>query len=138
MMRQARSALINIGLLATPLGRTARGGAAQGDILLMKDAHILIEDGRITRVGAGQPDGQALQQYEIVDAKGALVTPGLVDAHTHLVFGGWRAHELQLKLAGVPYLEILKQGGGILDTVRQTRAAFSFRASLPAARVCRT
>lgn len=123
MMRQARSALINIGLLATPLGRSARGGAAQSDILLMKDAHILMENGRITQVGAGQPDGQTLEQVEIVDAKGALVTPGLVDAHTHLVFGGWRAHELQLKLAGVPYLEILKQGGGILDTVRQTRAA---------------
>ena len=87
MMRQARSALINIGLLATPLGQTARGGTAPGDILMMKNAHTLMEHGRITQVGAGQPDGQALQQYEIVDAKGALVTPGLVDAHSHIGLG---------------------------------------------------
>ncbi|MEZ4626813.1 MAG: hypothetical protein R2912_01465 [Eubacteriales bacterium] len=48
--------------------------------------------------------------------------PGWVDAHTHLVFGGWRQHEIPLKLKGASYLEILQAGGGILDTVRQTRA----------------
>jgi imidazolonepropionase len=58
-----------------------------------------------------------------IDAKGALVTPGLIDPHTHAVFGGERALELPLKVAGVPYLEILAQGGGILSTVRATRAA---------------
>lgn len=58
-----------------------------------------------------------------MDARGALVTPGLVDAHTHLVFGGWREHELADKLRGVSYLDILKRGGGILSTVAATRAA---------------
>ena len=51
------------------------------------------------------------------------MTPGLVDAHTHLIFGGWRQNELGQKLRGVPYLDILAQGGGILSTVRATRAA---------------
>lgn len=49
------------------------------------------------------------------------MTPGLVDAHTHLVFGGWREHELAMKRQGIPYLEILAQGGGILSTVKMTR-----------------
>ena len=59
----------------------------------------------------------------MLDAGGRLVTPGLVDAHTHLVFGGWRQHELPLKLRGAAYLEILQAGGGILSTVEATRAA---------------
>ncbi|MFA7661853.1 MAG: imidazolonepropionase, partial [Anaerovoracaceae bacterium] len=59
----------------------------------------------------------------ILDAEGNLVTPGLVDGHTHLVFGGYRQHEIPLKLKGASYLEILESGGGILDTVRKTREA---------------
>ena len=60
---------------------------------------------------------------ETRDACGCMVTPGLVDPHTHLVHGGSREHELALKRSGVPYLEILAQGGGILSTVRSTRAS---------------
>lgn len=58
----------------------------------------------------------------MVDAEGCLVTPGLVDGHTHLVFGGYRQNEIPLKLAGAGYLEILKAGGGILDTLTKTRS----------------
>ena len=57
----------------------------------------------------------------VIDAQNCLVTPGLVDCHTHLVFGGWRQHEVLQKLRGATYLDILKAGGGILDTVRNTR-----------------
>lgn len=110
----------NIGLLATPVEHSARRGAAQGDITLLAGAAVAVEDGRIVWVG---PQDEAPKADEALDAGGRLVTPGLIDSHTHLVFGGWRQHEFARKLAGVPYLEILAQGGGILSTVRSTRAA---------------
>ena len=111
----------NIGQLATPLGCTALSGEMQGNICLLKDAWLIIEDGVIQETGSGALP--KIQAAEWIDAKGCLVTPGLVDAHTHLVFGGWRAHELMMKLQGVPYLDILAAGGGILSTVRATRGA---------------
>ena len=110
----------NIGLLATPLGFEAKAGKEQGDIIFLENAYIFVRDGLIEKIGQGKPDEYADQ---LINAEGCLVTPGLVDAHTHLVFGGWREHELPLKLEGVPYLDILAQGGGILSTVRATRAA---------------
>ena len=111
----------NIGLLATPRGDSARRGRQQGEITLLRDAWVAVEGGKFAAVGQGQPapeDGDTL-----LDAGGRLMTPGLVDAHTHLIFGGWRQTELGQKLRGVPYLDILAQGGGILSTVRATRAA---------------
>ena len=110
----------NIGLLATPFGFEAKAGKAQGEVFYLDNAYIFVRDGLIDKIGQGKPDEGA---EHLIDAGGCLVTPGLVDAHTHLVFGGWREHELPLKLSGVPYLDILAQGGGILSTVRATRAA---------------
>lgn len=109
----------NIGLLATPVGKTARRGAEQGSVSFLRDAWVLCEDGKIAAVGTGK----APEADRIVDAHRKLVTPGLVDAHTHLIFGGWRQNELAMKIRGVPYLDILAAGGGILSTVRATRAA---------------
>ena len=111
----------NIGLLATPAGHEARRGPEQGEISMTKNAWLLAEDGVIAASGVGAPPGCGAAQ--VLDAQGRLVTPGLVDAHTHLVFGGWRQNELGLKLHGVSYLEILSRGGGILSTVEATRAA---------------
>ena len=110
----------NIGCLATPHGYAARKGGAQDEISVLKDCNILIRDGKIAEIGADvrHPGG-----VPRLNAGGKLVTPGLVDCHTHLVFGGWRDKEFSLKLAGVPYLEILQKGGGILSTVDSTRAA---------------
>ena len=113
--------MTNIGTLATPLGSSAKGGSAQGEIQVLNDAWVLAEDGVISAVGAGTPPQAPAAQA--LDCQGRLVTPGLVDAHTHLVFGGWRQHEMALKLQGVPYLDILAQGGGILSTVTATRSA---------------
>ena len=92
----------NIGQLVTPLGRSARRGQEQGKLQKLQHAWVLLEGECIAQVGEGDPPpapGAAR-----LDAGGRLVTPGLVDAHTHLIFGGWRQNELALKLHGVPYL----------------------------------
>ncbi len=116
-----RLLVTNIGVLATPEGTSARSGGAQGEIRTLRDAWVLMEDGLISAVGTGVPPAAA--GARVLDAGGRLATPGLVDAHTHLIFGGWRQNELAMKLRGVPYLDILAQGGGILSTVRATRSA---------------
>lgn len=113
--------IYHIGLLATPHGSAARRGEEQGAIELTRDAWILVEDGKIAAVGTGAPPCAA--DAQTLDAEQRLVTPGLVDAHTHLVFGGWRQNELGLKLHGAGYLDILADGGGILSTMRATREA---------------
>lgn len=115
-----RTLVYNIGLLATPEGMRSKGGEDQGKIRFLKDAWILCENGKIAALGSGEPP---VEEARRVDASGLLVTPGLVDAHTHLVFGGWRQNELSQKLRGVSYLEILAAGGGILSTVKATREA---------------
>lgn len=116
----SKKLITNIGVLATPTGSYAKSGKEQGEISIIKDAAILCENGEILGVYTNDtiPKGEF---SEVIDAKGCLVTPGLVDSHTHLVFGGWREHEVPLKLKGASYLEILEAGGGILDTVRNTR-----------------
>lgn len=112
--------VLNIGMLATPLGKAARRGEEQGQIEILKDAYVRIRNGEIVEVGTGVPDFRCA---DIVDANRALVTPGLVDAHTHLIFGGWRQNELGLKLHGASYLDIQNAGGGIQSTTNATRSA---------------
>ena len=111
----------NIGLLATPMGTAAKSGAQQGAVQFLYDAFVRIEDGIITEVGSGNP--RAKGGETVVDADGKLVPPGLVDAHTHLIFGGWRQNELGMKLHGKTYLEIQNAGGGIQSSTNATRGA---------------
>ena len=110
---------LHIGELATATGTAAVCGLRQGAVQKLHNAWLLEEDGTILAVG----EGDAPDADEAIDCSGKLVTAGLVDCHTHLVFGGWREHELAMKLAGKTYLEILAAGGGILSTVRETRRA---------------
>ena len=111
----------NIGMLATAAGTSARCGKDQGEIIKMNNAWIEVEDDKIKAFGEGAAPAGDFD--EVIDAEGKLVTPGLVDAHTHLVFGGWRQNELGLKLHGAGYLDILAMGGGIHSTVKATREA---------------
>ena len=111
--------LTNIGMLATPIGSEAKKGPAQGEIQILNNAWVLIQDGIIARTGTGE--APSLSGVRELDAGGNLVTPGLVDAHTHLIFGGWRQNELGLKLHGKTYLEIQNAGGGIQSTTNATR-----------------
>lgn len=112
----------NIGCLQTPTGSYSHKGSKQGQNKKLFDAAIAVEDGIIREItSSGKlPQGSF---DEVFDAEGRLATPGLVDGHTHLVFGGYRQNEIPMKLAGAGYLDILRAGGGILDTVRKTRQA---------------
>lgn len=103
-----------------------RIGKEMSDLAIIHDGGIAIKDGRIIFVG---PTDELISKYGFekiprkIDASKKLVTPGFVDPHTHLIFEGTRENELFLKLEGKSYLEILKEGGGILKTVRETRNA---------------
>jgi imidazolonepropionase len=110
--------LVDIGCLYRCLD-----GGKQSDVHMLENAAVAWEDGIITWVGpqAGLPAqyAGALQH----SAGGSPVIPGLVDCHTHLAFGGWRADEFELRSRGATYQEIARAGGGIRSTMRATRAA---------------
>lgn len=99
----------------------ARDGFEASDSAMEAGWAVAMKAGRIVWVGP-DPDWRG-RTGRSVDARRRLVTPGYVDAHTHLVYAGDRARELRLKLAGKSYLEILAGGGGIMSTVRETREA---------------
>jgi imidazolonepropionase len=110
--------LTNIGFLAT-----CRAEGGQSDIHVIRDAALAWEGDRITWVGAASDLPGAMRAAPAQDAGGRMVLPGLVDCHTHLAFGGWRADEFEQRLQGATYLDIAARGGGIASTVRRTRAA---------------
>ncbi len=103
-------------------------GARQGELGRIDDGAVAVGGGRIVAVGPRDAvwravEGEDGRDATVVDAAGRVVLPGLVDAHTHLVWAGSRADEFEARLAGARYLDLLAAGGGILATVRATRAA---------------
>ncbi len=118
-------AIVNIGQLATLAGPARpRVGAEMHELGLISHAAMLIADGRIRATGSyAELRGKIDAGTTVVDAAGRLVTPGFVDAHTHLVFAGNRAAEFELRIGGATYQEIAATGGGIQSTVAKTRAA---------------
>src|SRR5580704_156824 len=91
---------------------------------IIEDGAVLIQDGTIAAIG--KPSdlvGTAEPGHHEIDAAGCVVMPGFVDAHTHPVFAGTREDEYEMRAAGLSYQEIASRGGGILSTVRKTRAA---------------
>lgn len=106
---------------------TLSGGPQRGHDLgrleLIEDGAVVISGEEIVEVGPSAAVRAAHASERQIDASGCVVMPGFVDPHTHVIWGGDRAGEFELKMGGAPYLEILAQGGGILSTVRATRAA---------------
>lgn len=124
-MTQADRILVHFNQVFNPIdkGRALKGNELNtADIL--EDGFIAIKDGKILAIGSGEPDNDLKGPDTLIeDYTGKIATPGLIDCHTHLVYGGSREHEYAKKLNGATYLEILAEGGGILSTVRATQEA---------------
>lgn len=95
-------------------------GKEMDELNIVDDAIVVIKDGKVVYAGAKTDEYEA---SETIDAEGKIVSPALVEPHTHIVHGGSREHEMSLKRQGVDYLTILEQGGGILNTVEHTQKA---------------
>lgn len=125
---QASTVIRNIGELVTVAQQPLMG--ASGSLQVISNAAMAVHAGKIVWLGPDD-DAEPLFQHNhnqgdgitIIDAEGAVITPGLVDSHTHLVFAGDRAEEFHLRRQGVSYGELLAQGRGILTTMRATREA---------------
>ncbi|MED4067039.1 imidazolonepropionase [Priestia megaterium] len=113
---------------------TVRGGTKEpkraqdmSDIGIIEHGSVVVENGLITFVGSDVEAERYVHTLNghitTIDASGKIVTPGLIDAHTHIVFGGSREKELEMRLNGAKYIDILKAGGGILQTTTSTREA---------------
>ena len=110
--------------VATPSGTGAplRGGDL-GRVDVIEDAYVLVDGGEIADVGRMRELGAAIGDVEELDGRGRCAVPGLVDCHTHAAFAGDRVEEFALRAGGASYEELHAAGGGILSTVRATRAA---------------
>ena len=121
---KAELIIANIGQLVTcasPSGPKRR--AAMRDVGIIGDGAVVVSNGKFVAVGGSdQITGEYLAD-EVIDAEGRAVSPGFVDAHTHIVYAGDRLDEFELKIQGEDYLKILGSGGGILSTVHATRGA---------------
>jgi imidazolonepropionase len=98
-------------------------GAELGNLGIIQNGAVLVRDGLIEAVGTTPELRASCRGEEELDASGKVVMPGFVDPHTHLLWVGDRSAEFEMRLQGKTYMEILAAGGGILSTVRSTRAA---------------
>lgn len=118
----------NAGQLITVAGHSERPkrGSELAELGIIADGAVAAKEGLIVAAGATAAVMEQVELTEVttlIDAGGKVVLPGLVDPHTHLVFAGSREDEFEMKIKGAAYLDILAKGGGILSTVRATRAA---------------
>ena len=120
----------NASELVTCSGFAAKKGEAMSDLKIIPDGAVVVKEGIIEAVGTTRDILSQLEKtesdlsgFDIIDAKNRTVLPGFVDSHTHFVFGGFRAEEFSWRLRGDSYMEIMKRGGGIVNTVEATRKA---------------
>lgn len=117
-------AVLHVSQLVTLAGpKRPRVGAEMGGLAIIRDGGMLIRDGKIELVGLSDEIEKESRGAEIVDARGRVVLPGFVDAHTHLVFAGNRLDDFERRARGESYEQISKAAGGIWSTVEKTRAA---------------
>ena len=114
----------NAAQLVTPKGVSLRKGEAMSELSIIENGCLITEAGRIKAVGGPEIlDGVTEADYEVIDCTGKTILPGLVDSHTHFIFGGYREDEFNWRLNGDSYISIMERGGGIIATTRATRAA---------------
>ncbi|AVM53259.1 imidazolonepropionase [Bacteroides zoogleoformans] len=111
--------------VVTPVGFSARCGGEMGELRIIDNATVEVTDGIITYVGEnrGEDRDGHYRHYWHYNARGRCLLPGFVDSHTHFVFGGERAEEFSWRLKGESYMAIMERGGGIVSTVKATRAS---------------
>ena len=106
---------------------TLAGGPQRGHLLgtlgIIENGAVVMRDEKIIAVGTTAELKASYPNEPTLDASNCVLLPGFVDPHTHVIWGGDRANEFEMKMAGKPYLEILAEGGGIISTVKQTRTA---------------
>jgi len=120
----------NASEIVTCSGFAAKKGPTMSELHIIPDGVVVVQEGVIKAVGTTQEidimlgkSGFDLAEFDTIDAGNKAVLPGFVDSHTHFIFGGDRAEEFSWRLRGDSYMDIMQRGGGILNTVRATRAA---------------
>jgi imidazolonepropionase len=103
--------------------QTPRTGKQMRDLAVIRDGALAIREGKIVASGKTHDVSKAYHGKTVISAKGKIVMPGFVDPHTHLVFGGSREGEFEMRVEGASYMEILNSGGGILKTAKETHRA---------------
>jgi imidazolonepropionase len=98
-------------------------GKALGTLGIIENGAVVVRDEKIVAVGTTAELKASYPQEPTLDASNCVLMPGFVDPHTHVIWGGDRANEFEMKMAGTAYLDILAAGGGIISTVRATRTA---------------
>jgi len=124
-MKRGNIIIKNASEVVTCSGFKAKKGKEMNELNIIENGTIVIEDGIIKAVGKAEEVLKDINEknYEVIDGENKTVLPGFVDSHTHLVFGGYRADEYNWRLSGMPYMEIMKRGGGIINSVKGTKEA---------------
>ncbi|GAF86664.1 unnamed protein product, partial [marine sediment metagenome] len=123
IMKKVDTIVYNSSSLLTMAGpNRPRAGDEMRDNSAVLNGAVAIENGVVIETGSTSYINEKYIAEKKIDADGKLVMPGFVDPHTHIVFAGTREKEMEMRLSGATYLDILKQGGGIHSTVKKTRA----------------